>query len=152
MSNLPSKLPKAQKFNYWDSSNSAPSEIINRACDMVGKFGGQVTRKGMLAEADAKGVLRGAAALSFVIDKDGQRNEFRMLWPVLPYGEEKYRLRAERQAASMLFNDVKSRLVNIRIFGIRRAFFEYLVTPDGKYTMGQLADPQLEVYLPKLLT
>ena len=76
-------------------------------------------------------------------------HRFKLIWPVLEskYGDQ---LPAERQAATMMYHDVKSRGLRLAIHGPRLAFFEFLMLPSG-YTVGQLEVPELVAHLPEAL-
>ena len=76
-------------------------------------------------------------------------HRFKLIWPVLEskYGDQ---LPAERQAATMMYHDIKSRGLRLAIHGPRLAFFEFLMLPSG-YTVGQLEVPELVAHLPEAL-
>jgi hypothetical protein len=136
------ELPDAESLNYWKTSRTAPATWIDRAKQQIGKIGGSV-----LAEAFGREESTGRAAymLAFEIEKE----RFRLVWPVLPTrtGDERA---ARRQAATMLFHDVKQRCISAQVLGARRAFFTYLQLPDDRVA-GQLSAPELRDALPELL-
>jgi hypothetical protein len=76
---------------------------------------------------------RSAIVLGFDIDGDAYRAE----WPVLQSKTGDSRA-AMRQAATMMFYDVKARCLSYRVLGARRSFMSWLCLPDGR-TAGQVA-------------
>ncbi len=85
-----------------------------------------------------------AHVIGFSVNGDA----FKLVWPVLEH-EPADALAAIRQAATMLYHDVKSRCIASRVFGARWAFHAELVLPDGR-TAGQLTTPELAESLPKV--
>ena len=81
-------------------------------------------------------------------DLDGDR--FRVVWPILPSRSDN-RSAARRQAATMLYHDVKSRGVRHRIFGARVAFFEFLILPNGA-TAQEVGAARVLRSMPQLLS
>ena len=73
---------------------------------------------------------------------------FKLVWPVLACDPEDA-LAALRQAATMLYHDVKSRCIGTRVFGARWAVQAELLLPNGS-TVGQLTTPELLKVLPKV--
>ena len=57
---------------------------------------------------------------------------------------------AKRQAATMLYHDVKARCVTARVLGARTAFFNYLMLPDGR-NVTALSTPELLKATPAIL-
>jgi hypothetical protein len=135
-------LPDAESLNYWKTSRTAPSTWIEKAKEEIDKIGGSV-----LAEAFGREESTGRAAYMLAFEIEGER--FKVVWPVLPTrtGNEGA---ARRQAATMLFHDVKQRCISAQVLGARRAFFTYLQLPDGRVA-GQLSAPQLLDAVPELL-
>ncbi len=84
--------------------------------------------------------------LAFSLNGD----RFKIIWPVLPSKCED-EAAARRQAATMLFHDVKAKCVAAQVLGGRMAFFCYLSLPDGRI-VGHLAAPEIMNQVPKLLT
>lgn len=83
--------------------------------------------------------------LEFEFGKD----RFRAVWPVLP-SKTKNERAARIQAATMLYHDVKAKCVAAKVHGVRAAFFQYAVLPDGR-TAAQVAMPDLVNLYPKML-
>ena len=75
---------------------------------------------------------------------------FKIIWPVLP-SRSKDEMAARRQAATLMFYDVKAKLMTAGVLGFRTAFFQYVLLPDGR-TAGEVALPELAEAFPPLLT
>jgi hypothetical protein len=129
--------------SYWKTSNSSPDTWMKRAAKEIEKAGGKVVGEAFGAEASTG---RSAYMLSFRIGAD----HFKVVWPVLPSRSGNTGA-ARRQAATMLYHDVKARAVSSRVLGGRAAFFSYLVLPDGRVA-NQAAVPELLSAIPRLLT
>jgi hypothetical protein len=133
-------LPNAENINYWKTSKSSPDSWMDKTEAIIEKLGGDV-----LVRARGKSQGRKAFLLEFVFGSD----KFRALWPILP-SETGNNIAAERQAATLLFYDVKSRSLKFHIFGAKSAFFDFYMIENGK-TIGQLSDSELIDYMPKML-
>lgn len=131
----------AEEVNYWKTSTAAPDGWIDKAKAEIKAAGGKVI-------SDAFGDQEGRAAymIAFTFGAD----QFRLVWPVLP-SKTKADRAARIQAATMLYHDVKSKCVSAKVHGLRAAFFQYAVLPDGR-TAAQLAAPELTDRYPELLT
>lgn len=134
------ELPYGEDMNYWKTGKSQPDKWLDNAEDIIERHGGVVTLR-------AKGKHGDNAA--FCMDFRFDPNNFRAVWPILPSRNGDIRA-AERQAATMLFYDIKSRALKIAIFGARTAFFDFLLLGDGR-TAGQISNQNLLDYSPKLL-
>jgi hypothetical protein len=103
--------------------------------------------------AEAFGRQHGEAAfmLRFLLDDD----TFRVVWPVLEgkyEGDEQnasFLRSARRQAATMLYHDVKASCVKARVMGARTAFFAHLEMNDGRVA-SELSGAEVARF-PKLL-
>ena len=129
--------------NYWKTSQSAPDTWMQRAAREIEKAGGDIVGEAFGAEP-ATG--RAAYMLSFRLDGAS----FRVVWPVLLSKAGNVKA-ARRQAATMLYHDVKARAISSRVLGARAAFFSYLLLPDGRVA-NQIATPELADSIPKLLS
>lgn len=109
-----------ESLPYWKTSQKSPDYWVGKAKIEVERAGGEVTGEGFMN-------AKGTAVYLLVFDLES--DSFRIQWPVLQSDEEGA---ARRQAATMLFHDVKSRCVAARIHGTRNAFLSYLVLPNGK--------------------
>ena len=132
------KLPFAEDMNYWKSGKSTPDKWLDSAENIIIKLGGIVTLR-------AKGSHNGRIA--FCMDFGFDTDQFRAVWPVLPTKADDVKA-SERQAATMLFHDVKSRSLRASIFGPRTAFFDFLLLEDGKSIL-QFTNKELIEYIPK---
>lgn len=135
-----SDKPYAEQVNYWKTGASSPDTWIARAKAQIEDAGGEV-----LAEAFASGGGRAAFILRFRLQGD----EFRVEWPVLE-SQGGDVTAARRQAATMLYHDVKARCVGAKVLGGRRAFLGFLVLPGGR-TAGSLGREELSRALPAAL-
>ena len=139
--------PFAENLNYWKSSSTAPDTWLDKAEKLIESYGGEVISRGI-------GRQGGDEAVMFEIRFGEDR--FRIIWPSLKSKwqghDEKpaFRTAARRQAATMLYHDVKARGLRYRIAGARAAFFEFLLLPDGR-CVGELAVPDLLETTPKML-
>lgn len=132
----------AEDINYWETSRVPPNDWMEKARREIEGAGGTV-----LAEAFGSDE-GGRAAFMLGFSLGGER--FRIVWPVLTSKTGKER-GARIQAATMLYHDVKARAVAAKVLGSRAAFFSFLLLPDGR-TMAQVATPELERMLPRLLS
>jgi len=133
-------LPRAEEMNYWKTSRTSPSTWIDRAKDQIKDIGGTVVAEAFGREEAAD---RAAYMLAFRIHSE----DFKVVWPVLPSDDERA---ARRQAATMLYRDVKQRCISAQVLGARQAFFAYWVLPDGR-TASQVSGPELLEVVPRLL-
>lgn len=132
----------AEEINYWKTGTSSPDTWIDNAKKEIATAGGKV-----LSEAygsDSTG--RAAYMLEFAFGDE----RFRAVWPVLK--SKAGNVKAARiQAATMLYHDIKAKCVTAKVHGVRAAFFQYLMLPDGR-TAAQVATPDLVTLYPRLLT
>jgi hypothetical protein len=132
----------AEDVNYWKSGQSAPDTWIDKAKTEIRAAGGKT-----LSEAYGKdGTGRAAYLLEFAFGAE----RFRAVWPVLSSRAGNERA-AKIQAATMLYHDIKAKCVAAKVHGVRAAFFQFLLLPDGR-TAAQAAAPELSALYPKLLT
>jgi hypothetical protein len=135
------ELPYAEDIgHYWKTSNSSPDIWIDRAKKVIVELGGFVKAEGF-------GSTSGQAAYMLAFSFDNQN--FKVIWPVLPtrLGRE---IDARRQAATLLYHDIKAKALTASVMGVRVAFFSYLSLPDGR-TASELANPELTEHYPLLL-
>jgi len=134
-------LPYAEDVgHYWQTSQSSPDTWIDRAKKVIENLGGAVLTEGF-------GSAAGRAAFILAFEIMGQK--YRIVWPVLPT----YRgsaASAKRQAATMLFHDVKAKAMSASVLGVEAAFFSYMMLPDGRVS-SELTSPQLGDAFPKLI-
>lgn len=135
------ELPYAEDINYWQSSQTSPDTWIDKACKLINQFGGTV-----LAEGYGKSQGRAAYMVGFSFDDEN----YKIVFPVLPTRGTNERA-ARIQAATLLYHDVKAKLLTSTIMGVRTAFFQYLMLTDGR-TVTQLSNPEIADSFPKLLT
>jgi hypothetical protein len=134
-------LPYAEDVgHYWKTSQSSPDAWMERAKKIIKDLGGEII-------ADAYGSSSGRAAFMLAFKIKGQN--YKVVWPVLPSFSGKEGA-AKRQAATMLYHDVKAKAMTASVLGIEVAFFSYMMLPDGRVS-SELARPELGEAFPKLL-
>lgn len=129
----------AEDVNYWKSSRSSPDKTIEQVKKEIVGIGGEIVR---YAFGEENG--RAAYLLTFKLDGD----EYRITFPVLESRSGNERA-ARIQATRLLYNDVKAKCVQYKVFGGRAAFAQYLVLSDGQ-TFGQLTAHNMDG-IPNLL-
>lgn len=135
-------LPEAESLPYWMTSRTDPEAWFERIENLLEANGGKLNGRAMVKEPSGNTVF----ALSFSFGPE----RFRVFWPALP--SKKGNSRAARvQAATMIYHDVKERLVRLRIFGPRSAFADWLILPDGR-TFNEVTNEEFANALPRLLT
>ncbi len=137
---MASDLPEARDLPYWKTSKSSAEEWVRKACRHIEEAGGRIE----LCLPSAFQAGRVAHVIGFAINGDS----FKLIWPVLAHDPPDDSA-AVRQAATMLYHDVKSRVVAARVFGARWAFHAELLLPGGQ-TAGQLTSPELLEQLPPI--
>ena len=129
----------AEQVNYWRTSRSSPDLWLERIKKLIAKAGGKVLADGFGSDA-----ITGRRLYMLGFELGAER--YKIVWPVLPTktGDEQS---AKRQAMTMIYHDVKSRIVSAKVLGARAAFFSYLMLPGGR-TVSQIATPELLEALP----
>lgn len=137
--------PFAERCNYWKTSRTSPDVWLDKTINIIRQFEGELLSSGYGTE-----YLTGRAAY-MVRFRVGQE-VFRITWPVLPTESDRPvdELAARRQAATMLFHDVKAKCVAAQVLGARTAFLPWMETADGR-TVAQISDPELLNATPQLL-
>lgn len=128
-----------RELPYWNTGKSSPDVWLDKTCREIEAAGGTV-----IEQAIAMQYGRTVVLLGFTLDGD----TFRVVWPVLKH-EPYEKQAATRQAATMLYHDVKARCVAVRVKGARWAFHAELLLPDGRMA-GALTDPELMKQLPTM--
>ena len=137
-------LPYAENINYWKTGKSSPDVWLERAARQIEGLGGHV-----LTHAFGQDPSMGTSA--YLMQFEIKNDQYKLVWPVLPVENDtpKNREAAKRQAATLLYHDVKAKTLVATVKGTRRAFFEYLVLPDGRTTPDLAVDELLQ--LPRIL-
>jgi hypothetical protein len=134
-------LPYAEDVgHYWQTSQNSPDAWMERAKKIIQDLDGEIL-------ADAYGSSSGNAAFMLAFKIKGQN--YKVVWPVLPTYSGKEGA-AKRQAATMLYHDVKAKAMTASVLGVEVAFFSYMMLPDGRVS-SELAKPELAEAFPKLL-
>ncbi|MBA7598381.1 hypothetical protein ES703_05396 [subsurface metagenome] len=127
------ELPFAEDIgHYWQTSNSSPDTWLERAKKLIMQLEGTIVAEGYGFVEE-----HGAYMLAFKIGGDS----FKVVWPVLPTRTGKS-LAAKRQAATLLYHDIKAKAMTASVLGAKVAFFSYLMLVDGR-TASELATPEL---------
>ena len=135
-------LPYAEDVgHYWQTGSSSSDVWIEKAKRQIEEVGGTIN-------ADAYGSMEGRAAfmIAFSIGDD----RFKVVFPVLDSKTGKSGA-AKRQAATMLYHDIKAKCMTASVLGSKAAFFSYLLLSDGR-TASELATPELAQVFPLLLS
>lgn len=136
------KLPYAEDVNYWKTGTSSPGTWIERVSRLIEGFKGKVYTHAFGKDDQGSG----AFMIFFKIGPDN----FKIIWPVLP-SRSRNEEAARRQAATLLYHDVKAKCLRAAVFGTRSAFFQYLMLPDGR-TAEQASVPELAAGIPVALS
>jgi len=135
----------AEDVNYWKTGQAAPDTLIDKAEKLIVEVSGTILGRGFVSS-----VGEAAYMLMFQIDDAS----YKIVWPVL-HSRTGNQVAARRQAATMLFHDVKAKCMTAKVMGIKKAFFPYLLLPDGR-TAAEIAVPELadsiELYLPQIIS
>lgn len=135
-------LPYAEDVrHYWQTSQSSPDVWMDRAKKVIQDLEGEII-------ADGFGSAGGRAA--FMLAFKIKETKYKVVWPVLPTFSGK-EISAKRQAATMLYHDIKAKAMTASVLGEEVAFFSYMMLPDGR-TSSELTKPELTDAFPKLLT
>ncbi len=132
----------AEECNYWKTSQSSPDSWLQKTIGLIESKGGELLQSAFGNEHQTG---RAAYMMAFLLEG----NQYKIVWPVLP-SERGETLAAQRQAATMLYHDVKAKCVAMQALGARTAFFSWACLPDGR-PMFQLDDQELLAEVPRLL-
>lgn len=131
------KKVEIEKLPYWKTSQSSADTWIDRTIKLINDFGGQVINQ-------MQGMDYRTGRAAFMIIFQLENDMFKIIFPVLEPKSEKDQRSAKIQAATILYHDVKARLVSAAILGARSVFFGNLLLEDG-HTAAELEDPRLSV-------
>lgn len=133
------ELPMAETVSYWKSGKSTADRRLQETCALIERRGGTIR---VAAWGQDPVLQREAYCVQFVHGTE----EFRLVWPVLP--TRKATRSARLQAATMLFHDVKAKIVAAEVLGVRQAFFSHLLLTDGRTVIEHSGDARA---LPQIL-
>lgn len=135
------ELPYAEDLgHYWKTGSSSPDTWLEMAKKLIREINGEITAEGFGSIG-----TQAAYMLAFRIGAD----KFKVVFPVL-YSKAGNTIAAKRQAATMLYHDIKAKCMVANVLGIKAAFFNYLMLPDGR-TASELATPELSGAFPPQL-
>lgn len=119
--------------HYYKTSRTSPDSWLMRIEGLIEGHGGHVVGHGF-----GRNGAQAREAYMFRFELDGE--QYKIIWPVLP--TEQSKLAARIQAVTLMYHDVKQRIVSAAVLGNRAAFFQYLMLPNG-YTASEVADQDL---------
>jgi len=126
-----------ESLPYWKTSQSSPDVWIERTLKLINDYGGQV-----LSQMQGVDYRSGKAAYLIIFKLQG--DAFKIVFPVLEPIKSNDMRAAKIQAATILYHDVKARLVSSLILGARTVFFGNLMLESGA-TAAELENPELTV-------
>lgn len=136
------QLPYAEDIgHYWKTGTSSPDTWLYKTKKVIMDLGGKV-------QQEAFGSMDTQAAFMLIFQIKAQ--QYKVVWPVLP-SRTKNEAAARRQAATLLYHDVKAKAMTASVLGVEQAFFSYMMLPDGRVT-SEMAVPELSTVFPKLIT
>ncbi len=120
------ELPEAEDINYWKSGTSQPDKWLEQAVKQIEKLEGKVVMYGFGQDPKT-----GNKVYMMAFEIQGQA--YKVIWPILSTrsGNE---LAAKKQAATMLYHDIKAKCLTATVLGHQQAFFSYMLLPDGRST------------------
>lgn len=128
-------LPYAENINYWKSGQSQPEKWLESAAQQIRKLGGEVAAHGF-----GRDLTTGKQAYFMAFQIEGQ--QYKIVQPVLE-SKSGNDTAARRQAATLIYHDVKAKCLRATVVGHHRAFFNYILLPDGRTaeeaTLGEVA-------------
>lgn len=131
-------LPYAEDLgHYWKTGSSSPDTWLEMAKKLIREVDGEITAEGFGSVG-----TQSAYMLVFRINED----KFKVVFPVL-YSRAGNTIAAKRQAATMLYHDIKAKCMVASVLGVKAAFFTYLMLSDGR-TASELAAPELSAAFP----
>jgi hypothetical protein len=138
------QLPFAEDVNYWKTGRSGVDVWMDKTKRLIEEIGGEIHNE-TFTNIPKSG--QSAFLLEFMAGFD----RFKIIWPVLPTKSGEEEAAARRQAATLMYHDVKAKVVKSKVFGVRGAFFTFLELPGGKVA-AQLSSPEVMRRIPKMLT
>lgn len=131
----------AEEANYFKTSRTGSDEWMDKAKKEIKSIQGQI-----LSDYYGSEAVTGRAAFMLMFEVNGER--FKFVWPVLPCRVSSNEKAARIQAATALYHSVKARCVEAKTIGVRNAFFNALMLPNGQ-TVAELEPDEL-VQLPQM--
>lgn len=114
----------AENCNYWKTSKSSPDAWVEKSISLIEQFGGEIISSGFGNEV---AVQRSAYMIRFKVED----LIYKIIWPVL-LSEKGDQMAARRQAATMLYHDIKAKCVSAQVLGARVSFFSWMELPNGQ--------------------
>ena len=126
-----------ENLPYWKTSKSSPDTWIERTVKLILDFNGE-----LINQAQGMDYRSGSAAFLIIFKLQG--DTFKIVFPVLEPKKQSDMRAAKVQAATILYHDVKSRLISAEILGARNVFFGNLLLKNG-VTAAELENPELSI-------
>lgn len=115
----------AEDVNYWKTSSSSADSWVEKAIREIKSIDGLI-----MAVASVQIDTRTGFMIHFKVGAD----EFRIEFAVLPCRKatDENRRAAKVQAATLLYHDIKHKVVMAKIKGARQSFAEHWLLPSGE--------------------
>ena len=126
-----------ENLPYWKTSNSSPDTWMDRTIKLILDFDGE-----LINQAQGMDYKSGMAAFQIIFKL--QCDSLKIVFPVLEPKKQSDMKSAKIQAATILYHDIKSRLVSSKILGARNVFFGNLLLENG-VTAAELENPELSI-------
>lgn len=120
---------------YFKTSKSSADKWIERTIKIINNSGGKIIK-----EASGTDYQTGRAAFLLIFRMSG--DTYKISFPVMPVKRPENERAAKVQAATILFHDIKARLISAKVLGARAVFFGYLLLQDGR-TPSELENPNI---------
>jgi len=134
---MENKKLEIEKISYWKTSKSSPDTWLDRTVKLIEDYGGT-----LLNQVQGTDHTTGNAAFMIIFKLEG--STFKVIFPVLKPKNQSDMKAAKIQAATILYHDIKARLVSSIILGARNVFFGNLLLDDGM-TAAELENPRLSI-------
>ena len=118
--------PNAEDINYWKTSQSQPDKWLESAARQIEKLNGKVV-------AYAYGMDHNTSKKAYMFAFEIQGQAYKVVWPILE-SRSGNDLAAKRQAATLLYHDIKAKCLTATVLGHQQAFFSYMLLPNGRTT------------------
>lgn len=117
------ELPYAEEISYWKTSKASPDDWLDKIRRMINEEGGRIESQMYVAQEEQAGYI-------LMFNLDG--NRYKVAWPVLKTKTNNGLSYARVQAVTLMYHDIKNRLLSAKILGYRSAFLPFLLVPGGK--------------------
>lgn len=126
--------------HYWKTSKTTVDSWLTKTKKLITDVGGVIDEEAFASKGGMSAFM-----MSFVIA--GQT--YKIMWPVLE-SRSGDAASAKKQAATMMYHDVKARVMTAKVMGAKFAFHQYMLLPDGR-TAAQYSAGEFLSAVPALL-